>query len=94
MRTVPLKISVSGMLCPAHPLAKPGSDHLIYAITGIPEDVSVAKVAMQANKICFAHSLGDESAWTYAWDEIKDLPQGAIINRYRRDTKIQLCKPT
>lgn len=82
------------MLCPAHPLAKPGSDHLIYAITGIPEDVSVAKVAMQANKICFAHSLGDESAWTYAWDEIKDLPQGAIINRYRRDTKIQLCKPT
>lgn len=94
MRTIPLKISSSGQLLLAHPLAKAGAEHLIYAITGVPFGVPVLSVVLQANKICFAHSLDDEGAWTYAWDDIKNLPQGAIINRYRRDAKIQPCKPT
>jgi hypothetical protein len=84
MHTVNLKISVSGALLLAHPGAKPGPEHLIYAISNVPADVPAAQVARQVSRVCLAHPHDDVAAWSYDWAELAHLPQGAIINRYRR----------
>ena len=83
MRTVTLKIAANGTLLLAHPHAKPGPEHLIYAINGVPADVPAAQVARQVSRVCLAHPYSDVSAWSYGWAELAHLPQGAIINRYR-----------
>jgi hypothetical protein len=84
MRTVTLKIAVNGALLLAHPHAKPGPGHLVYAINGVPADVPVAQVVRQVSRVCLAHPHSDVAAWSYDWAELAHLPQGAIINRYRR----------
>lgn len=82
-RTVNLKIAASGALLLAHPGAKPGPEHLIYAINNVPADVPPAQVARQVARVCLAHPHSDVDAWSYEWAELAHLPQGAIINRYR-----------
>ena len=84
MRTVNLKIAASGALLLAHPGAKPGPEHLIYAINNVAADVPAAQVARQVSCVCLAHPHSDVAAWSYDWAELARLPQGAIINRYRR----------
>jgi hypothetical protein len=84
MRTVTLKIAVNGALLLAHPHAKPGPEHLVYAINGVPVDVPAAHVVRQVSRVCLAHPHSDVAAWSYDWAELAHLPQGAIINRYRR----------
>jgi hypothetical protein len=83
-KTIKLKITSGGTLAFAHPLAEVGSKHLTYAITKVPTTISMEDCALQANKVCFVHSLGDESAYTYDWAELAGKPQGAVINRYPR----------
>lgn len=83
-RTVTLKIAASGALLLAHPHAKPGPEHLVYAINNVPGDVQPAQVARQVSRVCLAHPHSDVAAWSYEWSELAHLAQGAIINRYRR----------
>ena len=82
-RTVNLKIAASGALLLAHPSAKPGPEHLVYAITSVPADVPHEQVARQVSRVCLLHQHSDVAAWSYEWAELAHLPQGAIINRYR-----------
>jgi hypothetical protein len=84
MRTITLKITNSGMLTLAHPLAKAGPEHLIYAITDVPADVAPGDVARQACKVALVGRHDDAAAWTYAWPEIAGKPHGSIINHYPR----------
>ncbi len=84
MRTVTLKITSGGGLALAHPYAKPGPDHLIYAINNVPDDVLPAQVVRQVSRVCLAHPYSDIAAWSYEWAELAHLQQGALINRYRR----------
>lgn len=84
MHTVTLKITSGGGLSLAHPLAKPGPAHLIYAINNVPTTVTPAQVARQVSRVCLAHPHSDITAWSYEWAELAHLPKSAIINRYRR----------
>jgi hypothetical protein len=80
-RTVTLKIAASGALLLAHPGAKSGPEHLVYAINNVPADVPPAQVARQVSRVCLAHPHSDVAAWSYEWAELAHLPRGAIINR-------------
>lgn len=82
MSTVNLKIAVDGTLLLAHPGAKPGPEHLIYAINNVPIDTQPASVARHVSRLCLAHAHDDLAAWSYDWAELAGKPQGAIINRY------------
>jgi hypothetical protein len=84
MRTVTLKIAVNGAVQLAHPHAKFGPENLVYAINGVPADVLAAQVVRQVSRVYLAHPHSDPAAWSYDWAELAHLPQGAIINRYRR----------
>lgn len=84
MHTVNLKISASGALLLAHPHAKPGPEHLIYAINNVPNDVAPAAVAQQVSRIALWHAHSDVAAWSYEWADLAGLPAGRIVNRYRK----------
>ncbi len=83
MHTVKLKISTSGAIVLTDPDAKPGSVQMVYAINGVPAEVTPAAVARRCAGICFAHSIYDDGAWAYDWQQLANLKPGAIVNRYR-----------
>jgi len=83
-RTINLKIGVTGNLSAAHPSARPGPARLIYAITGVPQDIPLTEVLRIARSVAFVHSNADMAGWTYGWSEIAHLKPGAIINRYKK----------
>jgi hypothetical protein len=83
IRTVNLKIAASGALLLTHPHARPGPEHLVYAINAVPADVLSSQVARQVSRVCLAHPHNDLGSWSYDWAELAHLTQGAIVNRYR-----------
>lgn len=84
MRTIKIKSMRGGGYCPANPEAKIGADTMIYAITGVPDDIGAAEVTRQVSKITLAHSLDDPRGWQYDWSELAGRRLGAIINRYKQ----------
>lgn len=82
MRTIKLKINAGGGLSPAHPEAKCGPDKLIYAIHGVPADVSVGDCTRHVERVCLLHAYDEPDGWEYEWADLAGLRQGAIINRY------------
>ena len=85
MKTVKLRITSTGALMLANPMAEAGSKNLTYSINNVPDDVVPSAVLSQASKVCFAHHHKDDSAYQYDWAEIKDKKRGAIINRYPKN---------
>lgn len=83
MRSVKLKISVGGALLLAHPHAKPGPEHLIYAINNVPRATAPAAVARHVARLALVHPHSDVTAWSYEWADLAHLPAGRIVNRYR-----------
>lgn len=82
-RTVKVKNSAGGRLTAANPLAEPGPNHQIYAIAGVPVEVSAADVVRHLSGICLAHRYDDPAAYTYEWAELAGKTPGSIIHRYR-----------
>ena len=86
MRTVNLKISDTGATLLAHPGAKPGpGDRMIYAINNVPSDVTAGQVALKVSHVCLMHNYDDLASWSYEWAELANVPDGTIINKYRRE---------
>ncbi len=83
MRTINLKINAGGGLSLAHPEAKPGPSHLIYAIRNVPETVSAADCIRQCSRVTLFHAHDDPAGWVYEWSDLAELRQGAIVNRYK-----------
>lgn len=84
MKTVKLRITSTGSLMLANPMAATGSKNLTYAIVNVPDDVAGSAVLRQASKICFAHAHDDDEAYSYDWSDICDKKAGEIINRYKK----------
>ena len=79
MHTVNLRIACNGALLLCHPGAKPGADHLIYAVRGVPDDVAPAAVQRQADRICMVGSSLDPAHWSINWADIAGKPQGYVL---------------
>lgn len=82
MKHVNLKISATGTLCAANPLAKAG--YPIYRIEQVPDSLPISSVILKLNRIILAHPTEGAENWVYQWPEIERLPDGAVINRYRK----------
>ena len=81
LRTVALKIQDGGGLAAVSPQS---TSDLTIKITGVPQSVSTADVAIKLRKISLLRR-SDEGGWTIvgpftlAWEMVADAPDGAIL---------------